>query len=160
MNIGGRFVSTDGRFVNTGERFVNTGDRLVSTDGRFVKKGGRWKSGCVGSIVPGNISSGATGSGIIGRGFGAAGGGALGPTGMGCAWLSCIRRKVGGAGLELCADRFKTTIMLIKPKHSSVRMILCFIYGSMWLHLPAANLCPHPAFDFKLRAGLGVCYGV
>ena len=67
---------------------------------------------------------------------------------------------VGGAGLEVCPDRFKTTIMLIMARDSSVRMILFFIYVSIWLQLTAANLCRHPAFEFKLRAGPAVCYGV
>ena len=54
---------------------------------------------------------------------------------MDSAWPSCIRSMVGGAGLDVCPDRFKTTIMLIMARDSSVRMILFFMYVSMWLHL-------------------------
>jgi hypothetical protein len=50
-------------------------------------------------------------------------------------WLSCIRSTVGAAGLDVCPDRFETTIMLIMARHSNVRMILFFMYVSMWLHL-------------------------
>jgi hypothetical protein len=47
---------------------------------------------------------------------------------FGCsAWLSCIRSMVGDAGLDACPDTFKTTIMLIVARDSSVQMILFFI---------------------------------
>ena len=152
-------MNTDGRLVNTGGWFVKIGGRFVNTGGRFVKTGGGWRAGA-GWTVPGNARSCATGSGITGTGFGGAGGGGLGRTGMDSAWLSCIRSMVGGAGLDVCADRFKTTSMPIMARDSSVRMILFFMYVSMWLHLTAVNLCRHPAFEFKLCAGPAVGYGV
>ena len=104
-----------------------------------MKTGGGWRAGA-GWTVPGNARSGATGSGITGTGFGGAGGGGLGRTGMDSAWLSCIRSMVGGAGLDVCPDRFNTMSMLIMARDRSVGMILIFIYVSMWSQLTAANM--------------------
>ncbi len=47
---------------------------------------------------------------------------------------------VGGAGLDGCPDTFKTMIMLIRARDSSIGMIFIFIYVSMWLQLTTANM--------------------
>jgi len=88
------------------------------------------------------------------------GDGGVGSTGMDCNWLSCIHSIVGDAGLDGCPDMFHTTIILIRDRDSSVRMIVFFMCVSTWLHLTAINLARHPALELKLRAGPAVGYGV
>jgi hypothetical protein len=67
---------------------------------------------------------------MTGIGFAGVGGGGPGRTGMDCDWLSCIRSIVGGAGLEVCPDRFETTIVLMAVNDSSIRTFL-FIKNSV-----------------------------
>jgi len=56
-------------------------------------------------------------------GFGGGGGGGVGETGIASDWLSCIRSMVGGAGLNGCPDKFKTTIGLMIVSASRIRTV-------------------------------------
>jgi len=46
---------------------------------------------------------------------------------------------VGGAGLDGCPGTFNTTIMLIVARDSRIRMIVFFMYVSIWLQFTAVN---------------------
>ena len=83
-----------------------------------------------GSTGVAGTGTGWTGFGITGTGVGDTGSIGAGEGAMG-----------GRPGLSVCAGVFKTTSILIMVRDRSVRIILFFIYVSVWLSASGCRQC-------------------